>query len=102
MRLGSRVLCTVVIDYVPSRLRGVIDALQDDLAGKGDGSAFAQCDILPGDGFVWDDKAKTLRAQIPAGELPTVSFEEVAIMQAMGNEELRQMAPDLAKKVLKK
>ena len=69
--LGSRVICTVVVDYVPAQLRNKIAAVKAALeSGKDDTEAFAAVEIIPGAGFVWDDKVKLLRGSVKAAELP--------------------------------
>lgn len=69
--LGSRVLCTVVVDYVPSKLRNQLAKVRSALeSGEDDPEAFASVEIIPGAGFVWDDRAKVLRGAIAASEMP--------------------------------
>jgi hypothetical protein len=68
--IGSRVLCTIVVDYVPSVMRDKLKRVKDALSTGKDPDAFAQVDIIPGNGFTWDEKAKILRASIPADEIP--------------------------------
>lgn len=71
IRLGSKVLCTIVIDYVPGTLRGKINRLENALAtGEDDPEAFAEVEIIPGPGFEWDNNTKTLRGQVSAKEIP--------------------------------
>lgn len=71
VRLGKRVLCTIVIDYVPGTLRGKINRLENALAtGENDPEAFAEVEIIPGDGFVWDDAKKVLKGRVAAREIP--------------------------------
>ena len=71
IRLGKRVLCTIVIDYVPGTLRGKINRLENALAtGEDDPEAFAEVEIIPGEGFHWDDSTRTLRGQVAAREIP--------------------------------
>ena len=71
IRLGNRVLCTIVIDYVPGTLRGKINRLESALAtGEDDPEAFAEVEIIPGEGFVWDDSTRTLRGKVAAREIP--------------------------------
>lgn len=71
VRLGARVLCTIVVDYVPSRLRQRLDNIAEALrAGKMDAETFADVEIIPGVGFSWDASAGVLRAQIPSNEIP--------------------------------
>ena len=71
VKVGAVVLCTIVIDYVPEQLRGQVKRLTDAIAsGKDDPEAFAEVEIIPGDGFVWDEASKTLRGRLNASELP--------------------------------
>lgn len=82
VRLGDRVLCTIVLDYVPSRMRGQVAKIDQALrVGEVDSDIFAGCEILPGPGFVWDSKTGSLRGSIPARELPTIEEDaEVAML----------------------
>lgn len=71
VRLGDRVLCTIVIDYVPARLRGQLENIANALkTGEGSPDAFATCEIIPGEGFSWDPSAGVLRANIPFNQIP--------------------------------
>ena len=73
VRLGERVLCTIVLDYVPAKLRGQVARIDQALkTADGVGEVLAGCTILPGPGFAWDADAGVLRAQLPARELPHV------------------------------
>ena len=72
IRTGDTLLCTIVIDYVPSTLRGKINRLESALdTGKGDPEAFADVEIIPGPGFKWDESTQSLRGQISATDLLT-------------------------------
>lgn len=76
VRLGSTVLCTIVVDYVPAILREKLDRIKSALvAGKPDPQAFAEVDIIPGSGFVWNEKEGMLKASIPASELPAAVID---------------------------
>ena len=71
IRLGKRVLCTILIDYVPGTLRGKINRLENALAtGEDDPEAFADVEIIPGDGFQWDANARMLRGQVATRDIP--------------------------------
>lgn len=71
VRLGKRVLCTIVVDYVPATLRGRLNKLENALAtGERDPEAFAQVEIIPGEGFTWHPASQTLRGAIPASQIP--------------------------------
>lgn len=69
--LGKRVLCTIVIDYVPNALRGKINRIEQALTtGEDDPDAFSDVEIIPGPGFEWDQNSRTLRGKIAAREIP--------------------------------
>jgi DNA-binding Lrp family transcriptional regulator len=71
IRLGKRTLCTIVIDYVPGTLRGKINRLENALStGEDDPEAFAEVEIIPGEGLEWDSKTRSLKGQIAAREIP--------------------------------
>jgi len=71
VRLGNRILCTIVIDYVPGQLRGRINRLENALAtGEDDPEAFAEVEIIPGDGFEWDSTTRSLKGKVAAKEIP--------------------------------
>lgn len=77
VRLGERVLCTIVLDYVPSTLRDKLRSIDQALkTGKGAADVLAECEIIPGDGFVWDAAAGSLRAMIPAHDVPLPDLTE--------------------------
>lgn len=73
--VGQTVLCTVVIDYVPSHLPETVRAIEQAiLEGKPHPKAFANCTIIPGDGFAWDASKGVLEnARLPVTEIQRVS-----------------------------
>lgn len=77
VRLGGKVMCFVVIDYVPANLRDQLKRINQLLkTGEEDKETWAEVEIVPGDGFVWDDKSKTLKTSIKASSLPASSSTE--------------------------
>lgn len=73
VRLGDRVLCTIVLDYVPAQLRQQVGKIDQALRmGETDAEVFAECEVLPGPGFAWSTETGSLRASIPASEIPAV------------------------------
>ena len=77
VRLGDRVLCTVVVDYVPATLRQTLSGIDQALAtGEGAAEVFADCEIVPGVGFAWDARVGVLRAVIPGSDLPPADLTE--------------------------
>ena len=77
VRLGSRVLCTIVFDYVPNTLRGKIRRIEEALkTGENDPEAFSEVEVIPGEGLAWDEGTKTLRGRVLARELPEVKEDD--------------------------
>lgn len=79
IRLGSRVLCTIVVDYVPfhigARLKEIGDAVNE--RGQVDADALTNCEIIPGDGFRWDASEGVLKASLPTAELKQLPEDEI-------------------------
>ncbi len=77
VRLGDRVLCTIVLDYVPATMRSTLKEIDEAVAtGNTVRDVFAACEIVPGDGFTWDKSAGALTARIAAGDLPPPDLTE--------------------------
>ncbi len=77
VRLGDRVLCTIVVDYVPATIRATLKEIDTAMAtGRAAAEVFAACEIVPGDGFKWDAEAGVLRAQVAASEVPPPDLAE--------------------------
>ena len=103
IRVGSRVLCTIVIDYVPNKMRERLNRLEEALAsGENDTEAFAHVEIIPGEGFKWDSQAGVLRAEIPASEIPPSVNSEDEYHRKIGEAMLAKMAPAASKKLGKR
>ncbi|KGC59674.1 helix-turn-helix domain protein [Burkholderia pseudomallei MSHR7498] len=71
VKLGDRTLCSIVIDYVPNRLRERLGRIKAALeTGENDPDAFAHVEIIPGKGFMWDSNAGALRTAIHVADFP--------------------------------
>jgi DNA-binding transcriptional ArsR family regulator len=100
VRVGSRILCTIVIDYVPNKMRERLNRIEEALAtGEKDIEAFAQVEIIPGDGFKWDAQAGVLRAEIPAKDIPPSANTDDEYHRKVGEAMLARMAPAASKKL---
>lgn len=78
VRLGNRLLCRIVIDYVPAQVRAQLHRIKETLTtGERNPEAFAQVEIIPGDGFVWDPSTGTLKGAVPIREMPTKEASEI-------------------------
>ena len=72
VRLGTRVICTIVIDYIPTRMKERLERIGAHISGKKDDpEALTLATIIPGPGFTWDEKYGELKASIPTAELPS-------------------------------
>lgn len=79
VRIGSRTICTIVMDYIPSKLRGQLIELEKALENPAKApEALANVEIIPGEGFVWDEVKKSLSGRLKASELPKERKEEEA------------------------
>lgn len=72
IKLGTQLICSIVVDYIPSQTRKKLERVKSSLkTGEHDPEAFAQVEIIPGEGFIWDATTGTLKNQIHASKLPT-------------------------------
>lgn len=84
VRLGERVLCTIVLDYVPATLRARLNEIDTAITtGKGAKAVFSECEIIPGEGFVWNEETGSLRATVPAGDFPPPDLSEEQLKAPM-------------------
>lgn len=78
VRLGDRILATIVLDYIPARIHQTLKRIGQTIkTGEHDPDLFAQVEIIPGPGFVWDDQKGVLRASIPVADLPPRPAPEI-------------------------
>lgn len=77
VKLGNRLLCRIVMDYIPSQIKANMHKIQETLkSGERNPEAFTQVEIIPGDGFIWNAQTGTLQSQIPIRELPIRQQDE--------------------------
>lgn len=71
IKLGTRVLCTIVLDYVPHGLKKRLNEIEEAIkTGENNPEMWSQVEIIPGAGFAWDASAGVLRARVHASEFP--------------------------------
>lgn len=84
VRLGNRILCTVVLDYVPATLRQSINSIDQALkTGEAGAETFAQCRILPGPGLSFDEKSGSFKGVISSSEIPLPDLTEEQMKQPL-------------------
>lgn len=94
VRIGSRTVCTVVLDYIPARLRNRLRKLEADLGNpQAPLEAFADVEIIPGDGFTWDPQKNALTGRLAASELPQETQEDTERLRAIGKAMLARIQP---------
>lgn len=90
--VGPTTLCTIVIDYVPEKLRRKLKRLGESFStGEHDPEAFAEVEIIPGEGFEWDAATKTLKGKIAAASIPTPNHSSDDYHQKIGREILAKI-----------
>ena len=78
VRLGNRLLCRIVIDYVPQAIKQQLHGIAETLkTGERNPQAFADVEIIPGDGFVWDAVTGTLKGSISVKEMPSKPVDTI-------------------------
>jgi hypothetical protein len=99
IRLGEQVICVAVIDYVPASLRTKISRINKSLeTGYEDPGVWAEVEIIPGTGFKWDDKSKTLKMNVPVSQIPCCELDEnEKYNKQLGREILAKIKSDLSK-----
>jgi DNA-binding transcriptional regulator YhcF (GntR family) len=76
IRLGSKVLCTIVLDYVPRNLKQRLEELERNIkTGSTDEIIWTHVEIIPGQGFEWDSREKVLRAKVDSRQFPMTELE---------------------------
>ena len=71
VRVGGRVIATVVVDYVPVEMRERLASLKSATGSEIDNAdVWAQVDLLPGPGMVLDKKTGTFSGRMRADEIP--------------------------------
>ena len=84
VRLGERVLCTIVLDYVPATMRSKLKEIDAALAsGKGGKAVFSECEIIPGEGFTWHSDSGSLKAVLPSVDFPPPDLTEEQLKAPM-------------------
>jgi hypothetical protein len=91
------------VDYVPNSLRQRINRIEQSLAtGEQDPEAFAEVEIIPGAGFMWDAAAGVLRGRVAAKEIPAGRDASDEYHQALGESILERIAPNMTRKLTKR
>lgn len=100
VKLGSRVVCTVVVDYVPDSMRETLARLKrateagDDLRDK---DVWVGVDVIPGPGMELDSHRGVFTAKLRADEVPR---QEPVVLPNVNQErqKLKQLTQEIKSK----
>lgn len=92
IRIGDRTICTIVVDYVPARLRGTLKKIEQAL---GDPAApldrLADVEIIPGQGFTWNPEKNALEGRLSPAELPQAQDDQEDHFREIGRTMLKHV-----------
>ena len=76
VRIGKRVICTVVIDYIPALMRDKLAALKAAASeGLHDADVWAQVELLPGPGMTLNAESGNYQSRMRVDEVPETAAE---------------------------
>lgn len=71
IRFGEILICTIVVDYIPAQIKDKLRNIKEALrVGESSADLFAQVDIIPSPGFVFDQSTGTFKGAISVENLP--------------------------------
>lgn len=72
IRFGDILICTIVVDYVPAQIKDKLKNIKEALkVGESSGDLFAQVEIIPASGFLFDQTTGTFKGSIAIDSLPS-------------------------------
>lgn len=97
VRIGDRVICTIVVDFVPATMRDKLAKLKGATSGEIENEdVWAQVELIPGSGLVLDAQKGTFKAVLKADEIPEI--EKISPSQSSSSvAEDRKKLKELAK-----
>jgi hypothetical protein len=74
IRFGDILICTIVVDYIPSNIKDRLKNIKEALkVGESSSDLFAQVEIIPAPGFLYDQTTGTFKGAIAVENLPALS-----------------------------
>jgi hypothetical protein len=103
VRIGDRVICTVVVDFVPATMRDKLAKLKGAASGQIESAdVWAEVELIPGPGLKLDATSGTFKATMRADEIPEqLSQAEAASMLSSATEarkKLKELALEMKSK----
>lgn len=68
VRVGELVVCTVVMDYIPAKIKSTVKNLKNALA-EGRNDAFSLVEIIPGKGFEYDQNTGHFKKEVKVDQI---------------------------------
>ena len=103
VRVGKRIICTIAVDYIPNTMRERLAKLKEAaLTGDLDSEdVWADVDVIPGPGMVYDKAAGMFKGRMRADEVPQAAPAGKNAV-ALEREKLRKVANETRKGMPKK
>ncbi|MES2182593.1 MAG: hypothetical protein V4493_10900 [Pseudomonadota bacterium] len=71
IRFGDILICTIVVDYIPAKIKDKLKNIKEALkVGESSGDLFAQVEIIPASGFLFDQTTGTFKGAIAVENSP--------------------------------
>lgn len=97
VKVGNKVICTIVVDYIPSKMRERLEKLKGAAKGEIDAAdVWAQVTVLPGPGLKLDESSGTLQGKMRADEIPEQLEQPDAVAARQeARRQLKQLADEM-------
>lgn len=97
VRVGNRIVCSVVVDYIPAQMRQKLEMLKGAARGEvGKEDVWAQVEIIPGEGMRLDQVTGTFKTEMRADEITDGALTVDAHLQLNHTLEAKQKLKELA------
>ncbi|MDP2370398.1 MAG: hypothetical protein Q8M25_19500 [Rhodoferax sp.] len=100
-RVGERVICTVVVDYVPATVRARLARLKGATAGEIDAAdVWSEVELIPGPGLQMDPARGTFKTLLRADSIPEQLAQSINSTGRLGTSaEARARVMELADEI---
>lgn len=97
VKVGNKVICTIVVDYIPSKMRERLEKLKGAAKGEIDAAdVWAQVTVLPGPGLKLDESSGTFQGKMRADEIPEQQEQPDAVAARQeARRQLKRLADEM-------
>ncbi len=97
VKVGNKVICTIVVDYIPSKMRERLEKIKGAAKGEIDAAdVWAQVTVLPGPGLKLDESSGTFQGKMRADEIPDQLEQPDAVAARQeARRQLKQLADEM-------